>query len=126
MRILVADDHEAVRTGVCSILQSRGDVEICGQAANGREAVQKTGELKPDLVLLDITMPVLDGLSAAREIRKLFPRVVILFLSIHEGKQMEDLAKLSGASGYVSKTSGSEVLLKAVDIVAGKGSFFPG
>jgi len=112
LRILVADDHEAVRTGVCSILQSRGDVEICGQAANGREAVQKTGELKPDLVLLDITMPVLDGLSAAREIRKLFPRVVILFLSIHEGKQMEDLAKLSGASGYVSKTSAARYYLK--------------
>jgi DNA-binding NarL/FixJ family response regulator len=126
LRILVADDHEAVRAGVCSILQSRGDVEICGQAANGREAVQKAGELKPDLVLLVITMPVLDGLSAAKEIHELFPEVVILFLSVHEGKQVANLAKSSGASGYVSKTSGSDILLKAVDIVARHGTFFPG
>ena len=125
LRILVADDHEAVRTGVCTILQSRGDVEICGQAANGREAVQKAGELNPDLVLLDITMPVLDGLSAAREIRNLVPRVVILFLSMHEGEHMANLAKSSGASGYVSKSAGSDTLLKAVDIVTAHGTFFP-
>jgi DNA-binding NarL/FixJ family response regulator len=126
LRILIADDHEAVRAGVCSILETRADVEVCGQATNGREAVQKAGELKPDLILLDITMPVLDGLSAAKEIHELFPEVVILFWSIHQGKQMADLAKSSGASGYVSKTSGSEVLLKAVDIVIGHGTFFPG
>jgi len=122
---LVADDHEAVRTGVCTILQSRGDVEICGQAVNGREAVQKAGELNPDLVLLDITMPVLDGLGAAREIRELFPSIIVLFLSMHEGEHMANLARSSGASGYVSKSASSDVLLKAVDIVIAHGTYFP-
>jgi DNA-binding NarL/FixJ family response regulator len=99
VRVLIADDHEAVRAGVCSILQSRPDVEICGQAVNGRDAVIQTKELKPDLILIDITMPVLDGLSGAKEIHQMFPEIVILFLSIHEGKQMTRLAKLAGGSG---------------------------
>src|SRR5689334_16282987 len=125
MRVLIADDHEAVRAGVCCVLQSRPDVEICGQAVNGRDAVIQTAKLKPDLILIDITMPVLDGLSAAREIHQMFPEIVILFLSSHEGKQMSRLAKLAGGSGYVSKSSGSEVLLRALDIVFGHGTFFP-
>ena len=125
MRILVVDDHETVRTGVCAILKSRGDIEICGQAVNGREAVERAGELKPDLVVLDITMPVLDGLGAAREIHKLFPAIVILFLSMHEGEHMAKLIKSSGASGYVSKSAGSDVLLRAVEIVTAHGTYFP-
>jgi DNA-binding NarL/FixJ family response regulator len=122
---LIADDHAAVRAGVCSILESRGDVEVCGQAVNGRDAVQRTGELKPDLILLDITMPVLDGFGAAKLIRELFPEVVILFLSMHEGEHMVKLAKSSGASGYVTKTVTSDVLLTAIDTVIGHGTFFP-
>jgi two-component system, NarL family, nitrate/nitrite response regulator NarL len=125
VRILIADDHAAVRAGVCSILQSRRDVEVCGQVANGREAVQKTGELRPDLILLDITMPVLDGFGAAKQIHEQFPEVLILFLSIHEGKQMVELAKSSGASGYVTKTGSPEVLLTAIDTVIGHGTYFP-
>ena len=70
MRILIADDHEAVRKGVCAILSAREDVEICGEAENGKEAIEKAHALKPDLIILDITMPVLSGFEAAREIRK--------------------------------------------------------
>ena len=70
MRILIADDHEAVRKGVCAILGSRDDVEICGEAENGKEAIEKAVALTPDLIVLDITMPVLSGFEAAREIRR--------------------------------------------------------
>src|ERR1700684_2611072 len=81
LRILVADDHESVRKGVCVILGTRADIEVCGEAANGREAIDKAQELKPDLIILDITMPVLSGIDAAEMIRKTLPNVPILFLS---------------------------------------------
>ena len=69
MRVLIADDHPVVRKGVCCILESRNDLEVCGEATNGEEAVQKSLRLNPDLIILDGTMPVLDGFSAARKIR---------------------------------------------------------
>jgi DNA-binding NarL/FixJ family response regulator len=74
VRILIADDHPVVRKGVCSILESRNDLEVCGEATNGEEAVQKSLRLNPDLIVLDVTMPVLDGFSAARKIRELLPK----------------------------------------------------
>ena len=125
MRILIVDDHEAVRAGVRAILSSREGLEVCGEAANGREAVAKARQLMPDLVILDVTMPVLDGFSAAREIHKLLPNVAILLLSMHESPNMINIAKSSGARGYVSKSEGAAVLLRAVDAVAQSKTFFP-
>jgi DNA-binding NarL/FixJ family response regulator len=84
VRILIADDHEIVRKGVCSILESRKDIEICGEASNGQEAVQKALQLNPDLVILDVTMPVLDGFAAARQVKEVLPNVPILMLSMHD------------------------------------------
>ena len=74
LRILVADDHESVRKGVCAILTSRLNIEVCGEASNGQEAIEKVQELRPDLIILDITMPVLGGLEAARIIGRAFQR----------------------------------------------------
>jgi DNA-binding NarL/FixJ family response regulator len=125
LRILIADDHETVRKGVCSILASRKDLEVCGEAANGKEAVEKACELKPDLVILDITMPVLDGFAAAKRIRKLLPDIPILFLSMHDAQQWIEEAKAIGVQGFVSKNDIAGVLLTAVDIVLQKQSFFP-
>jgi two-component system response regulator NreC len=125
LRILIADDHETVRKGVCSILASRNDLEVCGEAANGKEAVEKACELKPDLVILDITMPVLDGFAAAKRIRKLLPDIPILFLSMHDAQQWIEEAKAIGVQGFVSKNDIAGVLLTAVDIVLQKQSFFP-
>jgi two-component system response regulator NreC len=125
LRILIVDDHEAVRAGVRVILSSREGLEVCGEAANGREAVAKARQLMPDLVILDVTMPVLDGFSAAREIHKLLPDVAILLLSMHESPNMLNIAKSSGASGYVAKSEGAAVLLRAVDAVAHSKTFFP-
>src|SRR6266403_1118436 len=124
LKILIVDDHEALRAGVRSVLESRG-LEVCGEAANGQEALTKAIQLRPDLIILDITMPVLDGFSAAREINKRLPGVGILLLSMHESATMVNVAKSSGARGYVAKSEGIARLLKAVDAIAHNRTFFP-
>ena len=123
-KVLIVDDHEALRAGVRTVLESRG-IEVCGEAANGQEALAKAVQLQPDLVILDITMPVLDGFTAAREITKRLPGIGILLLSMHESSSMVNVAKSSGARGYVAKSEGIARLIKAVDAVAHNKTFFP-
>jgi DNA-binding NarL/FixJ family response regulator len=125
LRILVADDHESVRKGVCVILGTRGDIEVCGEASNGQEAIDKAQELKPDLIILDITMPVLSGIDAAEVIRKRLPHIPILFLSMHQGRQIIAEAKRIGVSGYVRKSDAAATLLNAVDALLRNEPFFP-
>jgi DNA-binding NarL/FixJ family response regulator len=125
LRILVADDHESVRKGVCVILGTRGDIEVCGEAANGREAVDKALELKPDLIILDITMPIVSGIDAAEMIRKTLPNVPILFLSMHQSRQIIAEAKRVGVQGYVKKSDAAATLLDAVDALLRNEPFFP-
>jgi DNA-binding NarL/FixJ family response regulator len=125
MRILLVDDHESVRAGVRMALRSHPEFEVCGEASNGREALEKASEVKPDLVILDITMPVMDGFTAARSFAKLFPGVAILLLSMHESPNLINIAKSSGASGYVAKSEGIAAIVKAVDALAHKRTFFP-
>jgi DNA-binding NarL/FixJ family response regulator len=125
LRILVADDHEAVRKGVCAILSARKDIEVCGEAENGKDAIEKANTLRPDLIVLDITMPVLSGFEAAREIRKVLPHVAIVILSMHESSQLVEEAKKIGVQGYVTKTQVGGTLLQAVDAVLRKETFFP-
>ena len=124
LKVLIVDDHEALRAGVRSVLEARG-IEVCGEATNGQEALAKAIQLRPDLIILDITMPVLDGFSAAREISKRLPGVGILLLSMHESASMVNIAKSSGARGYVAKSEGIARLIKAVDAVAHNKTFFP-
>jgi two-component system NarL family response regulator len=125
MRILIADDHEAVRKGVCSILAARQDLEVCGEASNGQEAIETALELKPDLVILDINMPVLGGFGAATELHRIMPDVPILFFTMNESGQFIREAKLIGVQGFVSKDRAGTVLLQAVDAVLRKETFFP-
>jgi two-component system, NarL family, nitrate/nitrite response regulator NarL len=125
LRILVVDDHESVRKGVCVILGTRGDIEVCGEACNGQEAIDKAQELTPDLVILDITMPVLSGIDAAEEIRRTLPHVPILFLSMHQGRQIIAEAKRIGVRGYVRKSDAAATLLNAVDALLRNERFFP-
>lgn len=113
-----------VRRGVCSILESRKDLEVIGEAANGADAIQKALELRPDLVILDVSMPILDGFAAARQIAKNLPQVPILMLSMHDGKEMVRASKSVGAHGFVTKTEVGSTLLTAVDTLLRGGTFF--
>jgi PAS domain S-box-containing protein len=117
VRILIADDHEVVRRGVRSLLGSRADWEVCGEAVDGRDAVQKAKELKPDVIVMDIGMPHLNGLEAARVIRKEVPQSEILILSQHEAREMRPAALQAGAREYVTKSEVARDLLTAVESV---------
>ena len=123
-RILVADDQEAIRKRVCSILLSRSTFQVCGEAENGKEVVEKTKELNPDVIILDITMPVMNGLDAARMIRKVSTAPIVI-LSVHKSKQLMEEAQKIGARGYVAKADAGHDLLRAVDTVLENGTFFP-
>jgi len=126
IRVLIADDHDVVRRGVRSILLSRSDVEVCGEACDGKEAIEKALELKPDVIVLDLTMPVMGGFAAAAELRRRLPDVPILFYSIHDGAYLVAEAKRLGVQGFVSKSRISDTLLEAIDAVAvRKTTFFP-
>lgn len=124
MRILIADDHEIVRKGVATVLSARRDLEVCGEAADGAEAVRKAAELRPDLIILDLTMPELNGISAAQKIREILPGVPILILSMHEGASLLETFRRIGVQGYVPKTQASEKLLDAVDVLAKGNTYF--
>ncbi|HXM95930.1 MAG TPA: PAS domain S-box protein [Candidatus Dormibacteraeota bacterium] len=115
MRVLIVDDHEVVRQGVRSLLLSRGHLEVCGEAVDGQDAVEKAKQLKPDVIIMDISMPNLNGLEATRQIRNILPQAKIVILSQHESSEMVHQAFLAGARGYVVKTSMSEDLLVAME-----------
>jgi DNA-binding NarL/FixJ family response regulator len=125
MRCLLVDDHESVRVGVTAILSSRPDIQVCGEASNGKEAIEKARELKPDLIILDVIMPVLDGINSAKEIRTFLPDVPILFFSMHDGVYLVHEAKMAGVQGFVSKTEARATLLDAIDALAKKENYFP-
>ncbi len=123
LRVLIADDHETVRMGLCTMLQSR-QIEVCGQAKNGQEAVEKSRELHPDLVILDISMPVLGGAEAAQQIRVFLPDVPILFYSMHNTPELIAIAQAVGAQGFVTKDQMAVTLLQAIDALRNKQNFF--
>ena len=118
MRILIADDNESVRRGVIRILAARPSFEICGVAKDGAEAVQKARELSPDLILMDVSMPGLNGLDAAREIRQGRSRAKILMLSQHDPAQLLPRAIQAGAQACVDKSRLGADLLPAIEKVA--------
>lgn len=125
MRILVADDQEAVRKRVCAALTAHEGFEVCGEASNGKEAVEKAKELNPDLILLDITMSVLNGLDAARQIRAFAPETPIVILSVHKSRQLMEEARKIGVQGYVTKGEAVQKLIQAVEAVRQNETFFP-
>jgi len=113
-RILVADDHEMLRRGVRNTLQSELDLEICGEAVDGQDAVEKVKALQPDLVILDINMPGLNGLVALRQILRLRPQTKVLVFSVHDSDQTVKEVHAAGAHGFVSKGKDSQDLLRVV------------
>jgi DNA-binding NarL/FixJ family response regulator len=109
-RILLVDDFQRIRNGVRSLLKNES-LEVCGEAANGREAVERVRELQPDLVLLDIVMPAMNGIDAAREIHRIAPSTKIVFFTIEDTPQVAALVRLAGADGLVSKTAAGRELI---------------
>ena len=118
LRILIADDHDLMRRGIRGLLESYPGWTICAEAKTGREAVAKAEELKPDIAILDISMPHLNGLEAARKIRKASPRTEVLILSMHCSDQLTREVLDAGALGYVLKSDSGRDLAIAIEALA--------
>jgi DNA-binding NarL/FixJ family response regulator len=124
VRILIADDHDLLRRGVKAMIESHAGWEVCGEAQTGREAVAKVEELKPDVLILDISMPDLNGVEAARRIRKSSPNVEILILSMHYSDQLIREIIEAGVRGYIVKSDSDRDLIIAVETLASHKPFF--
>jgi DNA-binding NarL/FixJ family response regulator len=124
VRILVADDHEVVRRGVCALLEGHPGFEVCDEAVDGREAVEKAKRSLPDVVILDIGMPGLNGFDAARQIKKVSPASEVLILTMHESEQVIGEVLAAGARGYVLKSDAGRDLVTAVEALSRHKTFF--
>jgi two-component system nitrate/nitrite response regulator NarL len=124
VKILIADDHPLIRQIVTATLNSQPRFKVVGEAENGLEALDKTRSLKPDVVVMDISMPILDGFAAARLIHERNPKVVIIILSTNDSQPFIDEAKKIGARAYVPKSDAANTLTKAIDAVINKDQFF--
>ncbi len=117
-RLLLVDDHAVVRSGLRMLLSAESDVEIVGEASTAAQAMEKAGEVKPDVILMDIGLPDLSGIDATREIKKRYPAVSIVALTIHEDEEYFFKMLEAGASGYVPKRAAPEELLTAIRAAA--------
>jgi DNA-binding NarL/FixJ family response regulator len=115
LRILVVDDHAVVRRGVRSLLESRPDWEVAGEAATGREAVEQARLLQPDVIVMDLSLPELNGLEATRQIAKESPRSEVLVLTMHHSEELARDVLQAGARGYVLKSDADQCLIAAVE-----------
>lgn len=124
LRILLADDHEIVRRGLCALLQKHEGWEVVGEATDGREAVEKAKQLKPDVVILDVGMPNLNGLDATRQLLQYDPNFKVIVLTITDSDQVIREALDAGARGFVLKSDAARDLVSAVDALQHKRMFF--
>lgn len=124
--VLLAEDHTVVRQGLCTLLQVEGNCEVIGQAQTGREAVKMAAELRPDVILMDIAMPVLNGLAATQQILAANPAARVLILSAHSDVEYIERLTAIGAAGFLEKQTSAEILAKAVyEVARGKPYFSP-
>lgn len=124
IRILLADDHDVVRRGVRNLLETTEGWRVCGEARDGSEAVALAGELRPDVAILDLMMPGMDGLEATRRIRKTLPDTEVLIFTMHDTEQLVREVLAAGARGYVLKSDIDRYLIAAVEALAGHNPFF--
>lgn len=124
VRILIADDHEVVRRGIAAQIAQRPDWEVVAEANNGRDAVELALRLEPTLIVLDLSMPELNGLAAAARIVAQQPEARILILTVHDSEQVVREVLAAGARGYVLKSDAGRILMAALDTLLEGGSFF--
>ena len=126
LQILIADDHELVRKGLRAELENQPGWKVCGEAVNGRQAVALAKQLGPDVIVLDVTMPELNGLEATRQILKAIPKAEVLILTMHESEKLVSEVLAAGAHGYILKADTSRLLVSAVESLAQHQPFFTG
>ncbi len=114
IRVIIADDHRMVRKSIIEFLKNESDIEIVGEAADGKETYQEAGVLNPDVIVMDISMPKMNGIEASREITKDFPQIHIVAFSMYADKQIIKKALAAGASGFVPKDSSIDCLIEAI------------
>jgi DNA-binding NarL/FixJ family response regulator len=122
-RVLIVDDHAFIRRGVQSILSPFPEWEPCGEADNGNDAIRLASELKPEIIIMDVSMPGLNGIEAARVIRKIQPDMKIVLLTLHESPDLVRMAFRAGVRGYLLKTDAEQELVRALNVVLGEGSY---
>jgi DNA-binding NarL/FixJ family response regulator len=123
LRVVLADDHPVVREGLCRLLNAEPDMEVVGEASNGEEACRRARELKPDVLVMDMSMPLLNGAEATEIVRRDSPRVRVLVLTVHEERLYVTQLLRAGATGFVLKRSAAAELVRAVRTVAAGGTY---
>lgn len=124
LRIFLADDHEIVRRGLCELLQKHGGWEVCGEASNGQQAVERARELKPDVAIVDISMPYLNGLQVTRQLLQDNPQCKVIVLTISDSDHIVREALSAGARGFLLKSDAGRDLVSAVEALQGNRLFF--
>jgi len=122
-RVLIVDDHAFIRRGVQIILHAFPEWEFCGEAENGKDAIRLADELRPEVIIMDVSMPGLNGIEATRAIRKTQPGVKIVLLTLHESSELLRSAFRAGARGYLLKTDAEQELVRALTVVIGEGAY---
>lgn len=122
-RVMIVDDHAIIRRGVQGILSSFPEWQLCGEAENGQEAVRLAQELQPEVIIMDFSMPGMNGVEATRLIRKLLPKAKILLLTLHASVDLIRSAFRAGARGYVLKSDAEQELMRALLVVIGEGTY---
>ena len=124
LKVLIADDHDIVRKGLRVLIEERPGWVVCGEARSGREAVEKAAQLTPDVLVIDVSMPDLNGLDATRQIRKLCPRTEVLVITHHDSDEIAGAVLDAGARGYVLKSDSDRDLVLAVEALSRHKPFF--
>ena len=122
-RVLVVDDHVVIRRGVQGILSTYPEWDLCGEADNGQDAIRLAGELAPEVVIMDVSMPGMNGLEATRIIHDVLPETKVLLLTLHSSSEFVRSAFRAGARGYVLKSDAENELVRALNVVIGEGTY---
>ncbi|HXP16768.1 MAG TPA: response regulator transcription factor [Terriglobales bacterium] len=125
VRVLIADDHEVMRLGIRNLVGARPGWSVCAEACNGQEALEKTLQFRPDVIIMDITMPVMNGLEAAHQISQQQPEIPVILFSLHLSDNLLPHLQTKGIRGAVAKADAARDLIQAVETVLRGGTFFP-